>query len=51
MDLYYDTTILFYFCIYKNFGNGIGLTILWLITMVLPCDFFRKNLKNRGKKW
>jgi len=51
MDSNYDATILFNFCINKFFENGIGLTILGLITMVLPCVFFRKNLENHGKKW
>jgi hypothetical protein len=51
MDPYYDASILFYFCIYNFFENGIDLTILGRITMVLPFIFFGKNLKNHGKKW
>jgi len=50
MDSNYDATIHFNFCINNFFENGVGLTILGLITMVLPCFFFGKNLENHGKK-
>lgn len=50
MNSSYDATICFYFCIYKKLGNGIGLTILGLITSVLPYHFLGKNLKSRGIK-
>jgi len=32
----YDATIRFYFSIYKNLENGIGLTIFGLVTNGLP---------------
>jgi hypothetical protein len=47
----YHTTMDFRFCIFKKIKNGIVFTIFGLITMVLPCDFLRDFLENRGKKW
>lgn len=47
----YHATMGFGFCIFKKIKNGIVLTIFGLITMVLPCDFLRDFLENRGRKW
>jgi hypothetical protein len=47
----YHATMGFGFCIFKKIKNGIMFTIFGLITMVLPCDFLRDFLENRGRKW